>query len=71
MRSDRNTARVPWSQVAGYAETGNLFVLAHKKLHEINSTPLPKTALPQQAGIDRLRELLDRHTARLGGNRLG
>ncbi|MBP0457919.1 YcxB family protein [Streptomyces montanisoli] len=71
VRSELNTARVPWSQVAGYAETDNLFVLAHKKMHEINSTPLPKSALPQQADINRLRELLDRHTTRLGGGRQG
>jgi hypothetical protein len=61
--TDLNTARVPWS-LSGYAETEHLFVLLHRGMNDINTTPLPKVALPERDDVDRLRDLLDRHSVR-------
>lgn len=64
--TDLNTMRVPWSQLSGYVETENLFALLHTGMNDINTTPLPKAALTQPADIDRLRDVLDLHTSRVG-----
>ncbi|MCF3961190.1 YcxB family protein [Streptomyces fuscigenes] len=66
-----DTTRVPWAQLKGYAETDDIFVLMHTGAHTINTTPLPKSAVSRQGDVDRLRELLDHGTTRLGGRPRG
>jgi hypothetical protein len=68
VETDLNTTKVPWSHLSGYAETENLFILLHQGLNAINTTPLPKRALPQPNETERLRRLLDRYSARTGSN---
>lgn len=64
-----STLRVPWSDLSGYTETARLFVLLHRGMNEINTLPLPKSALPQPTDADRLRDLLDHHSTRVKGAR--
>ncbi|MFC5804333.1 YcxB family protein [Streptomyces formicae] len=54
-----------WRMLPRYVETAELFVLLSADKHAVGVAVLPKRGVRDTADLDRLRAVLDRHTARV------
>ncbi|MFG3039123.1 YcxB family protein [Streptomyces sp. NPDC048330] len=64
-RNDHSTLIQSWSVFRGYRETAGHFVLMSRDPHVMCLDVLPKRGLRGDEEVERLRTLLDRHTARV------
>ncbi|MET7365458.1 YcxB family protein [Streptomyces sp. NPDC005566] len=64
-RNDHSTLIQKWSLFQGYRETAGHFVLLSRDPNIMCLDVLPKRAVQEAGGVDRLRAVLDEHTARV------
>ncbi|MEU6240966.1 YcxB family protein [Streptomyces sp. NPDC047024] len=64
LTTDTTTASVTWQAQPRYRETERVFVLVSDDKNATGFTMLPKHGLSDDADVDRLRELLNRHVTR-------
>ncbi|MEU6019492.1 YcxB family protein [Streptomyces sp. NPDC047515] len=64
-RSDHSTLVQKWSVFQGYRETAGHFVLLTRDPDTMCVGVLPKRAVREAGGLDRLRAILDQHTTRV------
>ncbi|MFE6036501.1 YcxB family protein [Streptomyces sp. NPDC056452] len=64
-RNDHSTLAQKWSLFQGYRETAGHFVLLSRDPNIMCLDVLPKRAVQEPGGVDRLRAILDGHTKRV------